>query len=202
MVKHPPSANSPQPGSIKGSGSANPQLERSAGSADTQSQTGQSLSPSNSNSTSGATAGYATSSLDNATGVTGEQGLRPRRQVPQVPPKLGPQDTQPRPSRGLLPSEGIHNLHDPSHKWVINLSSTPLIQAQRSLLAKGPYYPTAPRHPPNLEYITAIESVCNKQSQQEVEELRAKVNRVLRASHPQVQFYQGRRTGNKGIKRG
>ena len=43
----------------------------------------------------------------------------------------------------------------------------------------------APRHPPHLEYVTAIESVCSKLSQQDVEELWANVNRVLRGSHPQ-----------------
>ena len=40
------------------------------------------------------------------------------------------------------------------------------------------------RQPPNLEYITAIEAACTKLSQQDAEELRADVNRVLRYSHP------------------
>ena len=51
------------------------------------------------------------------------------------------------------------------------------------MLAKGPNYAIAPRHPPKVEYITAIESVCPKLSQQDVEELRAHVNKVLRGSH-------------------
>ena len=38
--------------------------------------------------------------------------------------------------------------------------------------------------PPNLEYITAIEAACTKLSQQDAEELRADINRVLRSSHP------------------
>ena len=46
---------------------------------------------------------------------------------------------------------------DPNPKWVINLSSTPLTPAQRSVLAKGPNFVVAPKQPPNLEYITAIE---------------------------------------------
>ena len=41
-----------------------------------------------------------------------------------------------------------------------------------------------PKHPPNLEYITAIEAACTKLSQQDAEELRANINWVLRASHP------------------
>ena len=40
------------------------------------------------------------------------------------------------------------------------------------------------RQPPNLEYITAIEAASTKLSQQDAEELRADINRVLRSSHP------------------
>ena len=50
-------------------------------------------------------------------------------------------------------------------------------------LAKGPNFVVSPKHPPNLEYITAIEAACTKLSQQEAEELRANINWVLRASH-------------------
>ena len=56
--------------------------------------------------------------------------------------------------------------------------------AQRSVLAKGPNFAVTPRQPPNLEYITAIEAACTKLSQQDAEELRADINRVLRYSHP------------------
>ena len=76
-----------------------------------------------------------------------------------------------------------NTLEDSNLKWVINLSSIPLIQAQTSVLAKGPNFVVSPRHPPNLEYITAIESVCTKFGQQDAEELRADINRVLRSSH-------------------
>ena len=55
---------------------------------------------------------------------------------------------------------------------------------QRSVLAKGSNYAVTPRQPPNLEYITAIEAACTKLSQQDAEDLRADVNRVLRSSHP------------------
>ena len=41
-----------------------------------------------------------------------------------------------------------------------------------------------PRHPPYLEYMTAIESVCSKLGQQDAGELRADINRVLRSFHP------------------
>ena len=57
-------------------------------------------------------------------------------------------------------------------------------QPQRSVLAKGPNFAVTPRQPPNLEYIPAIEAACTKLSQQDAEELRANINRVLRSSHP------------------
>ena len=75
-------------------------------------------------------------------------------------------------------------MEEPNPKWVINLSSKPLTQALRSVIAKGPNFAVSPRHPPNLEYITAIESACTKWSQQDAEELRADINQVIRSSHP------------------
>ena len=80
------------------------------------------------------------------------------------------------------------SMEEPNPKWVINLSSKPLTPAQRSVLTKGPNFVASPRHPPNLEYITAIESACNKLSQPDAEELRANINWVLRSSHPPIQF--------------
>ena len=75
-------------------------------------------------------------------------------------------------------------MEEPNPKWVMNLSSKPLTTAQRSVLAKGPNFAVSPRQPPNLEYITAIESACTKLSQQVAEELRANIHKVLRSSHP------------------
>ena len=95
--------------------------------------------------------------------------LSPRKTTPPLPPSRLPQ--------------GSSN-EEPNPKWVINLSNKPLTPAQRSVLAKGPNFVVSPRHSPNLEYITAIEAVCTKLSQQDAEELRADVNRVLRSSHP------------------
>ena len=75
-------------------------------------------------------------------------------------------------------------MEEPNPKWVINLSSKPLTQAQRSVLAKGPNFAVSPKRPPNSEYITAIEAACTKLSQQDAEELRANINHVLRSCHP------------------
>ena len=93
----------------------------------------------------------------------------PRKATPPPPPLVGPQ--------------GSSN-EEPNPKWVINLFNKPLTPAQRSVLAKGPNFVVTPRQPPNLEYITAIEAACTKLSQQDAEELRADINRVLRSSHP------------------
>ena len=59
------------------------------------------------------------------------------------------------PSRHDSP-QGSSPLEEPNPKWVINLSSKPLTTAQRSVLAKGPNFAVLPKHPPKLEYITAI----------------------------------------------
>ena len=93
------------------------------------------------------------------------------------------QEARPFPNRHNT-LHGSSPLEEPNPKWVINLSSKPLTPAQRSVLAKGPNFAVTPKHPPNLEYITAIEAACTKLSQQDAEELRANINQVLRASHP------------------
>ena len=67
-------------------------------------------------------------------------------------------------------------MEEPNPKWVINLFSKPLTQAQRSVLPKESNFAVSPRQLPNLEYITAIESACTKLSQQDAEELRADIN--------------------------
>ena len=48
-------------------------------------------------------------------------------------------------------------------KWVINLSKLQLTQTQRRLLEKGPNFAISSNNIPNLDYITAIETVllCN-----------------------------------------
>ena len=78
-----------------------------------------------------------------------------------------------------------NSLENPNPKWVINLSSKPLTQTQRSLLAKGPNFEVASRHPPNLEYIMAIEAPYTKPGQQDTEKHRAEINRVLPESSQQ-----------------
>ena len=102
---------------------------------------------------------------------------------------------------GILPPNRLpqgSSLEEPNQKWVINLSSKPLTQAQRSVLAEGPNFVISPKHPPNLEYITTIETACTKLSQQDAEELRADINRVLMSSYPQTQFNQNSKLSFKG----
>ena len=70
------------------------------------------------------------------------------------------------------------------NKWVINLSKVELTQAQKSLLSKGPNYAILPNNIPNLDYITAIETLCYKLKEEEVAELRADINGILRKGKP------------------
>ena len=101
------------------------------------------------------------------------------RWVEPVPRKV---TLPPSNSRANIPQGS--SIEEPNPKWVINLSSKPLTQAQWSVLAKGPNFVVTPRHPPNLGYITAIETACTKLSQQDEEECRADINRILRSFHP------------------
>ena len=69
-------------------------------------------------------------------------------------------------------------------KWVVNLSSQPLSQAEKSLLTHRPNYAVTSRRPPVTECITAIEEVCQKLERGEVEELRGEVKAILKRAHP------------------
>ena len=55
--------------------------------------------------------------------------------------------------------------------WVINLSKTELTPAQKSVLGKGPNFAMTPNNIPNLDYITAIETMCSKLKEEYVAEL-------------------------------
>ena len=77
---------------------------------------------------------------------------------------------------------GYHN-HDNNNsnsKWVINLSKVELTWAQRSLLKKGPNFAISPNNIPNLDYITAIETVCSKLKEEDAAELREEINGILK----------------------
>ena len=85
----------------------------------------------------------------------------------------------------------VNNNNRPSHsgssnnnKWVINLSSVPLTPAQESLLSKGPNFALGPSNPPNVEFISGIESVCHKLLGQDAQELRAETNCLPRRAKP------------------
>ena len=45
-------------------------------------------------------------------------------------------------------------------EWVINMSNTPLMEAKRLLLARGPNFMVVPKQPPEREYVVALEEVC------------------------------------------
>ena len=67
-----------------------------------------------------------------------------------------------------------------SDKWVINPSKSNLTEDKRSVLAKGPNFSIALRHIPNVDYITAVESICAKLKEEYAMELRADINFLLR----------------------
>ena len=52
-----------------------------------------------------------------------------------------------------------------------------------SVLAKGPNISLAPNNIPNIDYITAVESMCTKLKEEDAMELRANINALLRKAN-------------------
>ena len=75
-------------------------------------------------------------------------------------------------------------------KWVINLSKDNLTQAQVSVLAKGPNLSIAPSNIPNMDYITAVESMCGRLKEEDAMALRTDINALLRKVKYQNQISQ------------
>ena len=72
-------------------------------------------------------------------------------------------------------------------RWVINMSKTPLMEAQENLLAHGPNFAITPRSPPIGEYVAAVEQICQKMAHGEAEQVRAEVKAVLKkVQHPKT----------------
>ena len=80
---------------------------------------------------------------------------------------------QPTDNSNSINSYNNHSQVEINNKWVINLSKTPLTKGQKSLLATDPNFGIVPNKIPNVDYITAVESM-------DAGELRADVNSLLR----------------------
>ena len=92
----------------------------------------------------------------------------------------------------------VHN----NNKWVINLSKISLTEGQRSVSAKGPNFSIVPRYMPNVDYITAVESMCPKLKEEDVMELRANINSLLRkAQVPKPYLTREERKGLAQLKK-
>ena len=76
------------------------------------------------------------------------------------------------------------NMANITNKWVVNLSSTPLTDAQTSLLARGPKFTIVPRHLPKGDYATAVEEVSHILTPNVAAELRADTSKLLNRTHP------------------
>ena len=69
-------------------------------------------------------------------------------------------------------------------KWVINMSSTPLTEAQKQVLVRGPNFTIFPRSPPIGEYIAVAEQTCQSLAKGVAEELCAEVKAVIKKIQP------------------
>ena len=71
-----------------------------------------------------------------------------------------------------------------------------------SVLAKGPNFSLAPNNIPNIDYITAVESMCTKLKEEDVMELRVDINALLRkAKAPKPNLTKEERIGLSNSKR-
>ena len=67
-----------------------------------------------------------------------------------------------------------------NNKWAGNLSNTPLTPTQHSLPGKGPNFAVTPKSHPNIDCISAIESISHKLTEHDVQELKSDVNSLLK----------------------
>ena len=66
-----------------------------------------------------------------------------------------------------------------------------------SVLAKGPNFSLAPNDIPNIDCITAVESMCTKLKEEDAMELRANINALLRkAKGPKPNLTKEERIGS------
>ena len=104
--------------------------------------------------------------------------------------------------QGIANNNQAGNLNNNNSELVINLSKKSLTKAQESLLAKGPNFALAPSNIPSTDYITVVESICNKLKEKEVQELRADVNSLLRRVHtPKPNLTKQERRGIAQLKK-
>ena len=71
-----------------------------------------------------------------------------------------------------------------SNKWVRNISSTPLTEAQIKLLSHGPNYTMVPKNAPIIEYIATIEKACTSLQPHKAEELRGELKANIKKMQP------------------
>ena len=69
-------------------------------------------------------------------------------------------------------------------KWVVNLSSSPLIPAHVLLLSKGPNFTLASTSPPKVEFISAVKAGCQRLTGQDAQDLKVEVNILLNSAKP------------------
>ena len=80
----------------------------------------------------------------------------------------------------MQPGKGILEGGKYNNKWVIKLSKISLTEAQKAVLSKGLNYAITHSYIPNVDYITAIESMCPKLREDDAMELRLDINSLLR----------------------
>ena len=76
-------------------------------------------------------------------------------------------------------------------KWVKNCSDRLLSDPELKVLAKGLNFAVTPKKIPIVDYVTATESACRNLGQSEAEELRSRVNNILKKHRkPEPNIYK------------
>ena len=87
-------------------------------------------------------------------------------------------------------------------RWVRNISSTPLTEAQIKLLSHGPNYMVIAENPPIAEYIAAIEKACTSLQPGKAEELRGKVKtNSKKMQHPKYNLTKEKNKAMEDLKK-
>jgi len=81
-------------------------------------------------------------------------------------------------------------------KWVINLSSRTLNEAELSLLKKGLNFAVTPTSVPATEIIAKIESAVRPPDTEQADTVRRSVNTILQQAQPPTQHHEGTAGGS------
>ena len=92
-------------------------------------------------------------------------------------------------------SQGASPPHNIMAKWIVNLSSSPIMEVHELLWARGPNFSMMPRYTPKGEYIVAVEEVCLQHSPKVASKFTTESSCLPRKHCPPYVISAGKRLG-------